>query len=315
MKKFANLFFIFFSPLTLLSTLWLKLVVSVKSSRFSDIIFMKVGILPILDQYYQPLINPRKHLIRSLRENRSLPGIDLNIDMQLALINQFKYNDELVKFPLNKSEKLEFYYNNDSYMSGDAEYLYNVIRHFQPEKIIEIGSGYSTLIANQALGKNMEELPVRKVSHICIEPFEQQWLSNLNVELIREKVEDMDLDIFKSLNRNDILFIDSSHIIRPQGDVLFEYLEILPVLKEGVIVHIHDIFTPKDYLNKWIFEDHLLWNEQYLLEAFLTFNSDYKIIAALNYLSHEHSEIFCSKAPIFSEQSNREPGGFWIQKC
>ena len=71
----------------------------------------------------------------------------------------------------------------------------------------------------------------------------------MNVELIREKVEDMDLDIFKSLNRNDILFIDSSHIIRPQGDVLFEYLEILPVLKEGVIVHIHDIFTPKDYLN------------------------------------------------------------------
>lgn len=315
MKKYANFFFIIFSPITLFSAFWLRFVISIKSSRFSDIIFMKLGLLPILDQYYQPLINPKKHLKKSLRENRNLPGIDLNIAEQLELINQFDYNDELVNYSLNKINDLQFYYNNNSYMSGDAEYLYNFIRHFKPRKIIEIGSGYSTLITNHALVKNLEENPDNLISHICIEPFEQEWLSKLNIDLIREKVEDLDLNIFNTLNENDILFIDSSHIIRPQGDILYEYLEILPILNKGVIVHIHDIFTPKDYLDKWILEDHLLWNEQYLLEAFLTSNKNFKILAALNYLSHDYREQFTSKAPIFKIQNNREPGAFWMQKC
>jgi hypothetical protein len=314
-KSYANIFFLIFSPITLISSLWLKFVISIKTSRFSDKIFMNLGILPILDQYYQPLINPKKHLNKSLRENRNLPGINLNTQNQINLIKQFNYNDELTKFTIDKSKKLQFYYNNDSYMSGDAEYLYNFIRYFKPHKIIEIGSGYSTLIANHALIKNLEENPVVKISHICIEPFEQEWLSTLNIELIREKVEEVDLALFKTLKKNDILFIDSSHIIRPQGDILFEYLQILPILQEGVIVHIHDIFTPKDYLDKWILEDHLLWNEQYLLEAFLTSNKQYKILAALNYLSHEFNAEFCSKAPIFKQQEGREPGAFWIQKC
>jgi len=74
------------------------------------------------------------------------------------------------------------------------------------------------------------------------------------------------------------LFIDSSHIIRPQGDVLFEYLEILPILNAGVFVHIHDIFTPKDYLSEWILDGKVFWNEQYLLEAFLSFNTCFKIM-------------------------------------
>jgi len=315
MKKYANIFFIVFSPITLFSTYWLRFVISIKSSKFSDKIFMKLGVLPILDQYYQPLINPRKHLKKSLRENRNLPGIDLNIKEQLELINQFDFNDELLNYSINKTKDLQFYFNNESYMSGDAEYLYNFIRHFKPKRIIEIGSGYSTLITNHALSKNLEENPDKLISHICIEPFEQEWLSKMNIELIRKKVEDIDLSFFNTLNENDILFIDSSHIIRPQGDILYEYLEILPILNKGVIVHIHDIFTPKDYLDKWIYDEHFLWNEQYLLEAFLTSNKNFKILAALNFLSHEYKEKFSAKAPIYNVQKNREPGAFWIQKC
>ena len=86
---------------------------------------------------------------------------------------------------------------------------------------------------------------------------------------------------FAKDKKNDILFIDSSHIIRPQGDVLFEYLEILPILNPGVVVHIHDIFSPKDYLDNWIINDHLFWNEQYLLEAFLSFNNNSPFIDGL----------------------------------
>ena len=116
------------------------------------------------------------------------------------------------------------------------------------------------------------------------------------------------------MQSNDILFIDSSHVIRPQGDVLFQYLEILPILNSGVLVHIHDIFTPKDYLDEWVFDYHRLWNEQYLLEAFLTFNQHYRIIGALNYLRHHHFEALASKCPVFARQDNREPGSFWLMK-
>ena len=110
------------------------------------------------------------------------------------------------------------------------------------------------------------------------------------------------------------MFIDSSHIIRPQGDVLFEILEILPVLSSGVIVHIHDIFSPKDYPDKWILKEHRLWNEQYLLEAFLSNNRDFEIIGSLNYLMHNYPKELKSVSPILNKQENREPGSFWIRK-
>jgi predicted O-methyltransferase YrrM len=301
------------SPFTLLSTLWLKFVRRVGIGKIEDHIFMMMGVLPVHDHYYQPLVNPRKHLTKSLREDRELPGIDFNIQQQLGLLSKFHYNDELLNFPLEKTARTEFYYNNGSYCSGDAEYLYNIVRHFKPRKIIEIGSGASTLMVQNAVRQNRHEDVHYQFQHICIEPYEQPWLEKQQVELIRKRVETIDKSFFGQLEANDILFIDSSHIIRPQGDVLFEYLEILPILNPGVIVHVHDIFMPKDYPNDWVF-NHFLWNEQYLLEAFLTFNTKFKIIGALNYLSHHHRDAFMDKSPIFAKQSSREIGAFWMVK-
>jgi hypothetical protein len=138
------------------------------------------------------------------------------------------------------------------------------------------------------------------------------WLEQLPLTVVRKKVEDINLQFFSDLDKNDILFIDSSHIIRPQGDVLFEFLEILPSLKKGVIVHIHDIFTPKNYLKQWLEKEVRFYNEQYLLEAFLTHNSQWKIIGALNYLHHNYFENLKAIAP--SVTSEREPGSFYIQR-
>ena len=187
-----------------------------------------------------------------------------------------------------------------------------MIRLFKPKRIIEIGSGSSTLMAKNAIYKNKSESNDYICEHICIEPYEQPWLNHIGVKVIRKKVETIELNFFSSLKKNDILFIDSSHIIRPQGDVLFEYLEILPSLNEGVIVHIHDIFTPKDYLDEWFSE--YFWNEQYLLEAFLSFNKDFRIIGATNYLSHKYNVQFSEKCPVYKMQVGREPGSFWIIK-
>lgn len=302
------------TPFTYFSAVWLKFVKLKGKGKVGNRIFMQVGMLPVLDHYYQPLINPKKHLKRSLRDDRQLPGIDFNVEEQLALLARFNYNVELLKFPVNKNRDDEFYYDNNFYCTGDAEYLYNMIRHYQPRRILEIGSGYSTLMAGNAIKKNKEEHADYQCRHICIEPYERPWLEKAGVELIREKVETIDLSFFGQLESNDILFIDSTHVIRPQGDVLFEYLEVLPSLKSGVIIHVHDVFTPKDYLDDWIYDQHLLWNEQYLLEAFLTFNSEFKIIGALNYLTHHHRNQLAAKCPFFADQPGREPGAFWFIK-
>lgn len=133
-----------------------------------------------------------------------------------------------------------------------------------------------------AVDKNINEFGIA-VQHICIEPFEQPWLESMQgITVLRDRVEELDWDWSTELSAGDLLFVDSSHIIRPQGDVLIEYLQIFPKLSSGVYVHVHDIFTPKDYLESWIIDDVRFWNEQYLLEALLSNTSRYEVVAALN---------------------------------
>jgi hypothetical protein len=149
----------------------------------------------------------------------------------------------------------------------------------------------------------------------CIEPFEHAWLEKLDVSVRRELVQKTDPGLFGSLEKNDILFVDSSHITKPRNDVLFLYLQILPVIKPGVLVHIHDIFTPRDYLEEWILQDVRFWNEQYLLEAFLSFNARFEILAGLNFLLHHYPDQLLSVCPVLAQQRHqREPGSFWIRR-
>ena len=272
---------------------------------------MRVGVYPIRNHYYEPLFDSRL-LRHPLDQERDLPGLDWNINGQLNLLKSFRFYGELNGVPERRLDDLTFHMNNGSFGSGDAEYLYNLIRLKAPARIIEIGSGHSTLMAIKAIKKNQEETPGYKCDHICIEPYEMPWLEKAGVTVIRKKVEEVNKAIFAGLGKDDILFIDSSHIIRPQGDVLFEYLELLPVLKIGVIVHIHDIFSPRDYPKEWVIDKVLFWNEQYLLEAFLTCNRDWKIIGSLNYLHHNHFQHLKQACPFLT--GNREPGSFYIQK-
>jgi hypothetical protein len=197
-------------------------------------------------------------------------------------------------------------------LSGDAEFLFNSIRRYKPNRIIEIGCGFSSLMIQHAIEYNTKETRTYRCDHLCIEPYEITWLESLPVTVVRDVVENTDIALFSQLKENDVLFIDSSHIIRPQGDVLMEYLEILPVLNPGVLVHIHDIFTPKDYLSEWLEKGTVFWNEQYLLEAFLSFNDRFKIVGALNFLKHHYFAELSEKCPFLSK--DREPGSFWIRR-
>ena len=270
------------------------------------------GLYPLRNHYYQPLFDDTQ-LAKPLNIPRNLPGIDFNIDNQINLLEKLNYSKELIDLKLseNKTNILEFSFcNNGNFGRGEAEYLYQLIRYFKPTNIYEIGSGFSTKIANKALRKNIKETG-QNSNHICIEPFEMPWLEDLGVVVKRNLLQDIDLNIFNNLKKNDFLFIDSSHIIRPQGDVLLEYLEIIPKLNPGVIIHVHDIFTPRDYLESWIKEDVYFWNEQYLLEALLTDTNKYKIIASLNYLHHFYFDKLKKVCPYLKKHN--EPGSFYFK--
>jgi predicted O-methyltransferase YrrM len=301
-------------PVILLVSVPLKLFRKLGGRRLplSRQLFRRVGIWPLRKNYYDPLFDPRD-LSVPLNAPRSLPGINWNTEEQLRILQEMDYVEELKSF-LKKDNRgpLRYSYDNGSFLSGDADYLYSFIRLNKPRRVIEIGCGNSTLLIAEAVRRNREADAGYECAHTCIEPYENPWLAQLNVKLIRERVERLGIEPFLELQGNDLLFIDSSHIIRPCGDVVFQIIEVLPRLNPGVFAHIHDVFSPRNYLSEWVVELGFLWNEQYLLEAFLSQNGKFKIVGALNYLHHNHYEKLAAICATYDK--SREPGSFYIQR-
>ncbi len=280
-----------------------------------DMLFDKFGIYPVANHYYNPFVIPGKDFeIDKYNQQRNIKAIEFNVAAQLVLLKQFCYQQELLDIKANQTNnQLDYNFTNGTFEAGDAEMYYNYIRHFKPATIIEIGSGSSTKMAVKAIAKNKEENSNNVTSLICVEPFEMPWLEKLNIKVFRKKIEEFDLDFFARLKENDILFIDSSHVIRPEGDVLFEYMQLLPCLNKGVIIHIHDIFTPFHYPVEWI-KERRMWNEQYLLEAFLSYNDRFEILTANNFLKHFHFDMLAEVCPILKSKKNQGVGSFWVRK-
>lgn len=272
--------------------------------------FFKIS--PMSHHYYQPVFDVNELPESLWGKPCETVGVDLNVEGQLELLRRFSYQEELRSIPTTKQNgSLEFYHNR-SYGPADAEMLYNMVRHFKPKRVIEIGSGYSTRMMKRALDFNRKEGDGS--SHVCIEPYEMPWLESLGLDdVVRKKVEEVPLEMFDLLEENDILFIDSSHVIRTGGDVLFEFLQILPRLKSGVIVHVHDIFLPYEYPREWLVAHRRYWTEQYLLQAFLAFNSQFDVLAAVNWLALNHHDVLSKACPIYSEQK-RGHGAFWMRR-
>jgi Methyltransferase domain len=301
------------NPVVMVSAILLRIVRGIGIDRLPICkkALQRIGIYPIRDRYYEPRFNYAE-IRQPFSQDRFLPGIDWNIQGQLELLSAFSYAHELVDTPMELQRTAGFYVNNHPFGPGDAEYWYQLIRFIKPRRIFEIGSGQSTLMAMKAIRKNQEENPDCISKHVCVEPYEAPWLEETGVTVIRKKVEDLEVRMFAELGQGDILFIDSSHIVRPQGDVLFEYLELLPALNIGVIVHVHDIFSPKDYPAQWLVDRVKFWNEQYLLEAFLSHNKSWKILGGLNYLHYNHYEKLKAVAPFLTP--DRDPGSFYMER-
>lgn len=273
----------------------------------------RFGVSHIAHHYYEPIVVPEQ-ITGDLTIERRLPGLDMNVEEQLAVLRAFDYGEEIREIASRPKSPLTYTFDQPSFGPGDAEYLYSMVRQLKPAKIIEVGCGESTKMIRHAVEMNTALDADYACDHICVEPYEAPWLEALGVSVIRRPVEQVDLSVFQTLRRNDILFIDSSHVIRPQGDVVNLYLTILPLLASGVFVHAHDICTPRDYFPQWVLKERKLWNEQYLLEAFLSFNSVFKITGALNWLWHNYREETHRAFPVLARIHDDDPGSFWIQR-
>ena len=311
-KNFKFIFdiggFIFFSFAALLLKIY-KLI-GVKNLKYSTKFIKLIGIFPLRDHYYEPQFK-NEHL----RSRFKKPIKNLNIfdrdKLNINLSPKQKYTKELLNLKLDQKNNLtSFNMKNPFFSRGDADFLYQFIRQTKPKNIIEIGCGHSTLIANEAIKKNKNEKKNCLIT--CVDPGEISLISTLNVKRIKKKVEDCNISIFKRLRKNDLLFIDSTHIIKPFGDVLKIYHEIIPTLNKGVNICIHDIFTPYSYPSDWIIDQNLFWNEQYLLETLMTNNKKYQVIAPLFFLSKKHFSRLKKYCPYLSNKSM--PSSFYIKK-
>ncbi len=257
--------------------------------------------------FYQPIPDTRE-LVPALWDRESaLAGIEMRAEMQLALLEELgRYAGELDDVPFEEPEdRTKYYFNNELFGGTDALVLYAMLRHFRPRRIIEVGSGFSTLLASRAVAANGGG------EITCIEPYPSAFLSRLEVELIVEKVQTLGFAAFEALGENDVLFIDSSHVVKCGGDVTFLFLEVLPRLRPGVIVHVHDVFLPGEFPRDWMVKLHHFWTEQYLLHGFLIFNSGFRVLLANTYLGKHHPGAFQRAFP-------RSPwwggGSFWMQR-
>lgn len=293
--------------------------------RFLKITFCfweKFGFHIIPLHFYEPIPDV-KNLDNTLwNKNSDLIGINMNENIQLEFINIFKdkYKKEFQTFPRYQTGiSYQYFTHNPSFSTINGEVLYSMIRHFKPQKIIEIGSGNSTLAAAHAVEKNKQE--GFKTDLISIEPYPKsilkQGFPGLG-NLIVKNLQEVELSLFENLKENDILFIDSSHMLKLGSDVHYEYLEILPRLNSGVIVHIHDIFFPAEYPEHWIKNQHYFWNEQYLLQAFMAFNDSFEVLWASNYLHLKYPDKLASMsnsyADYYKKSTRTGPSSFWIRK-
>jgi hypothetical protein len=284
---------------------------------------LDIGCLPMNVHFYSPIPDIRDLESRKIWEKKSaLPGIDFRPEEQLALLEQLGYEfGSECEWPLAPTPiSTEFYLKNNSFSYGCAAALHTMIRHFKPRHFIEIGSGHSSKIISKALEMNNHDDPSLAPEYTIIDPYPNEMVStqlSSVSKLVKEKVECVDPKLFETLGTNDILFIDSGHTVRTGGDVNFLFLEVLPRLQRGVVVHFHDINMPYEYSRAYFTNPQfrMFWTESYLLQAFLICNRDFEVLLAMNYLQTDHMDSFCSAFPRFNLADNwANSGSFWIRR-
>jgi hypothetical protein len=241
-----------------------------------------------------------------------VPGVDLRLDRQLALLDRLAPHYQGLPFTETKHPGLRYYYDNPNFSYGESIVLYCMLKLLRPRRIVEIGSGHSSCVI---LDTNEQALE-NAMQCTFIEPYPDLLLGLMQpgdrerVRLYRERVQDVDPALFDELEAGDILFIDSSHVSKVGSDVNHIIFQLLPRLRPGVYIHVHDIMVGFEYPREWVYQGRS-WNEAYLIRAFLQYNAAFTIELFNSYLGWYHREAFIARLPLV----DRNPGtSLWLRR-
>lgn len=267
--------------------------------------------------FYSPIVDPAELVTRLDQLYPAEPtvyGIDFNDQSQRQLI-EFGLKRFMPEYDYPEHGKddieLNFFYTQNSQFSWlDARALFCFLRLWQPARIVEVGSGYSSLLMSDVKRRFLKSTVIQ-----CVEPFPRAFLrrSELGFELILKRVQDVPIDFFTSLQAGDLLFIDSSHVCKTGSDVNYLLLHVLPQLRPGVRIHIHDIFLPHEYPKQWVIDENRSWNEQYLLQAMLIFSSGFKVLFGNSYAFLRYPHQIAESLNLPNGQSFGG-GSFYIER-
>jgi Methyltransferase domain len=243
---------------------------------------------------------------------RELPAIDLNAEGQLELLEALSAFHDSLTFPAQPDPSFRYYFENRYYSYGDATVLFSMTRYLEPACIVEVGSGFSSgvlLDTNERFFDNAIECTF-------IDPHPDRLLALARpgdldrAHLMKTYVQDVPLAVFQSLEANDVLLIDSSHVSKAGSDVNYLFFDVLPRLAPGVHVHLHDVFYPFEYPRRWVEGRRWAWNEAYLLRAFLEYNTAFEIRFFNNYLVRFHADAIKRMLPTMLKNSG---GSIWLR--
>lgn len=239
----------------------------------------------------------------------AVPEIDLRADEQRALFAELA--PVIAKSDLARSPEPGRRYHVDEYFSeGDASLYAALLRHLRPRRVVEIGSGFSSALLLDVADEHLPDLDAT-----FVEPYPDRLHSLLRpgdrtrVEILRQPVQQVPLDRFAALAENDILFIDSSHVVKVGSDVAHLLGEVLPVLAPGVVIHVHDVFWPFEYPVRWLRAGRA-WNELYAMRAYLQNNDRYRILFFADWFVATHADLVAEQAPPLAGGS----ASLWLRK-
>jgi hypothetical protein len=273
------------------------------------------GVTIMPNHFYSPVPELNRLTAEDLARPLPLDGIEMRDDHQLAFLAQLTaFKSEYAQFLGRPPSPDGLFHFGGAFSRIDAELLYATVRHLKPARFVEVGTGFSTLAISEACLKNRDE--GHECEFISIDPFPNDILSYDPKGLTRHfaaRIEEVSPSIVGALQDGDILFIDSTHILKVASDVEYEFFRIIPRIARGVHVHLHDIFLPYAYPPRWLEDEHVFWNEQYLLAAFLAFNDAFEVTLAASYLASRYPEALRAAVPGLPD-GRLYPGSFWMRR-
>ena len=242
--------------------------------------------------------------------HKSLPGVELREREQIDLFFELARLAAGTDLAPVRSDGARYYAENPNFGPSDAIILATLLQLLRPSRYLEVGSGFTTALA---IDVNEHHLRNRMVV-TAIEPYPELLDEVIRpgdaIEIMAEPVQSVAVDRFASLGPNDVLFIDSSHVVKTGSDVHYLLTSVLPVLQPGVYVHFHDIFWPFEYPREWV-EGGRAWNEIYCLHAFLLFNPAFEIVLWNDWVWSTQKESLGAHLPMFFEHRG---GSIWLRR-